>query len=92
MPLCKKDDKFSYENRKGISLVSIRSKLLGGITLRRLSTTIERIRPVSIPVGVVLTDILEHRYKFITPTIYVSLGLEAKLGSVVRTVLAVFAH
>ncbi|MBM6549358.1 reverse transcriptase family protein, partial [Streptococcus dysgalactiae subsp. equisimilis] len=97
IPIYKKGDRSSCENHRGISLVSIASKLLAGIILRRLSSAREQttrenqagFRPGRGCVDHIFTlrQILEHRHTFRRPTISVFLDLKAAFDSVDRTVL-----
>ena len=97
VPIYKKGDRSSCENHRGISLVTIASKLLTGIILRRLSAARERgtrenqagFRPGRGCIDHIFTlrQILEHRHTSRRPTIFVFLDLKAAFDSVDRLAL-----
>lgn len=97
VPIFKKGDRTSCENHRGISLVSVASKLLTGLLLRRLTCSREKqirenqagFRPGRGCIDQIFTlrQILELRHTYRRPTITVFLDLKAAFDSVDRDVL-----
>ena len=97
IPVFKKGSRTSCENHRGISLVSIASKLLTMIILRRLTGAREKqirenqagFRPGRGCIDHIFTlrQILEHRHSFNRSTIVVFLDLKAAFDSVDRGTL-----
>ena len=97
IPIFKKGSRVCCENHRGISLVSVASKLLTGIILRRLVNARERqirenqagFRPGRGCIDHIFTlrQILEHRHSYKRPTLVVFLDLKAAFDSVDRTCL-----
>ena len=94
IPVFKKGARTSCENHRGISLVSVASKVLSGIILRRLMDYRERqirenqagFRPGRGCIDHIFTlrQILEQRHSFRRPTLVVFLDLKAAFDSVDR--------
>ena len=97
VPIFKKGDRNSCENHRGISLVSVASKLLTGLLLRRLTGTREKqvrenqagFRPGRGCIDHIFTirQLLEVRHTYRRSTITVFLDLRAAFDSVDRDVL-----
>ncbi|THD24217.1 Acyl-CoA:glycerol-3-phosphate acyltransferase [Fasciola hepatica] len=97
VPIHKKGDRSSCENHRGISLVSIASKLLTGLILHRLSSAREmrtRENQAGFRSGrgcmdhiFTLRQTLEHRHIFCRPITSVFLDSKAAFDLVYRTVL-----
>jgi hypothetical protein len=97
IPIFKKGNRTSCENHRGISLVSVASKVLTGIVLRRLTLTREcqirenqaGFRPGRGCIDQIFTlrQILENRHSYRRPTVTVFLDLKAAFDSVDRDVL-----
>jgi hypothetical protein len=94
VPIFKKGTKSLCDNHRGISLVSIASKVLTGIIRRRLLDAREHqireeqagFRPQRGCIDHIFTlrQILEHRHTYRQPTIVVFLDLKAAFDSVFR--------
>ena len=94
VPIFKKGTKSLCDNHRGISLVSIASKILTGIIRRRLLDGREHqireeqagFRPMRGCIDHIFTlrQILEHRHTYRQPTIVVFLDLKAAFDSVFR--------
>ncbi|KAA3676640.1 uncharacterized protein DEA37_0002919 [Paragonimus westermani] len=97
IPVFKKGSRSLCDNHRGISLVSVASKLLTGLILRRLTKPREsqiREEQAGFRSGrgcvdhiFTLRRILEHRHSYRQPTAVVFLDLRAAFDSVARNVL-----
>jgi hypothetical protein len=97
IPIYKKGERSSCDNHRGISLVSIASKILTGIIRRRLldareSTSREEqagFRPNRGCIDQIFTlrQLMQHRHAYRQPTIVVFLDLKAAFDSVSRKAL-----
>ena len=97
IPIFQKDAKSLCENHRGISLVSVASKLLSGLILQRLVSHYERqigenvagCRPGEGCIDHIFTlrQILEQRHTFWQPTMVVFLDFKSAFDSVDRQAL-----
>ena len=94
IPIFKKGDRTSCENHRGISLITIASKILAGILLQRLTVAREEIisetqagfRPSRGCIDHLFTlrQVIEQRHAYRRPTILVFLDLKSAFDSVDR--------